>query len=112
MGNQTIPIKDTSPLIDVFRRRVLRLFVDRGLLDPHFGRKILSWKHSGFSVDISVHIPASSHKARMNLSQYIVRHPAILTDCLQKILYAPSKGPSCTRRNTMHTGKRTSSSSK
>jgi hypothetical protein len=29
-----IPIKDTSPLAEVFRRRVLKLFVDRGLLDP------------------------------------------------------------------------------
>ena len=70
-----IPIKDTAKLIEVFRRRVIKLFVDRGLLDPHFARKILSWEHSGFSVDISVPIPASSRKARVNLSQYIVRHP-------------------------------------
>jgi hypothetical protein len=61
-----IPIKDTSPLIDVFRRRVLKLFVDRGLLDPHFARKMLSWKHSGFSMDNSVPISASNRKARVN----------------------------------------------
>jgi hypothetical protein len=48
--------------------------------------KILSWQQSGFSVDNSVPIPASSRKARMNLSQYIVRHPV----SLQKILYARS----------------------
>jgi hypothetical protein len=83
-----IPIKDTSLLTEVFRRRVLKLFVDRGLLDPHFARKILSWKHSGFSVDNSVPIPALSQKARVNLSQYIVRHPV----SLQKILYARSNG--------------------
>jgi hypothetical protein len=83
-----IPIKDTSPLTEVFRRRVLKLFVDRGLLDSHFARKILSWNHSGFSVDNSVPIPASSRKARVNLSQYIVRHPV----SLQKILYARSNG--------------------
>ncbi len=83
-----IPIKDTSPLTEVFRRRVLKLFVDLDLLDPHFARKILSWKHSGFSVDNSVPIPASSRKARVNLSQYIVRHPV----SLQKILYARSNG--------------------
>jgi hypothetical protein len=73
-----IPIKDTSPLTEVFRRRVLKLFVDLDLLDPHFTRKILSWKHSGFSVDNSVPIPASSRKARVNLSQYIVRHTVSL----------------------------------
>jgi hypothetical protein len=83
-----IPIKDTSQLTGVFRRRVIKLFVDRGLLDRRFALKILSWKHSGFSVDNSVSIPASSRKARMNLSQYIVRHPV----SLQKILYAPSNG--------------------
>jgi len=73
-----MPIKDTSLLIEVFRRRVLKLFVDRGLLDPHFARKILAWKHSGFSVDNSVPIPTLSQKARVNLSQYIVRHPGNL----------------------------------
>ena len=83
-----IPIKDTAKLIEIFRRRVLTLFVDRGLLDSHFARKILSWNHSGFSVDNSVPIPASSRKARVNLSQYIVRHPV----SLQKILYARSNG--------------------
>ena len=83
-----IPIKDTAKLIEIFRRRVIKLFVDRGLLDSHFARKILSWNHSGFSVDNSVPIPASSRKARLNLSQYIVRHPV----SLQKILYARSNG--------------------
>jgi hypothetical protein len=87
-----IPIKDTSLLTEVFRRRVLKLFVDKGLLDPHFARKILSWKHSGFSVDNSVSILASSRKARVNLSQYIIRHPGNPSDCLQKILYARSNG--------------------
>ena len=83
-----IPFKDTSRLTEVFRRRVIKLFVDKGLLDRIFALKILSWKHSGFSVDNSVLIPASSRKARVNLSQYIIRHPV----SLQKILYARSNG--------------------
>ena len=37
-----IPIKDTSSLAEVFRRRVIKLFVDRGLLDRSFALKILS----------------------------------------------------------------------
>jgi hydroxymethylpyrimidine pyrophosphatase-like HAD family hydrolase len=63
-----------------------------GLLDRRFALKILSWKHSGFSVDASVSIPASSKKARVNLSQYIIRHPGNPADCLQKILYVCSNG--------------------
>ena len=83
-----VPIKDTAPLTEVFRRRVIKLFVDRGLLDRRFASKILSWQHSGFSVDNSVAIPASSRKAQVNLSQYIIRNPV----SLQKILYARSNG--------------------
>ena len=70
-----IPIKDTASLTEVFRRRVIKLFVDRGLLDRRFALKMLSWKHSGFSVDASVSIPVSSKKAPVNLSQYIIGHP-------------------------------------
>jgi len=77
-----IPLKNTSRLTEVFRRRVIKLFVDKGLLDRHpaeryFALKILSWKHSGFSVDNSVQIPATSQKTRVNLSQYIIR-PKVL----------------------------------
>jgi len=73
-----IPIKDTSNLTEVFRRRVIKLFVDKGMLDRGFALNLLSWKHSGFSVDNSVPIPASSRKARVNLSQYIIR-PKVLS---------------------------------
>ena len=83
-----IPIKNTARITEVFRNRVIKLFVDRGLLDRSFALKILSWQHSGFSVDNSVPIPASSRKARVNLSQYIIRNPI----SLQKILYARSNG--------------------
>jgi hypothetical protein len=82
------PIKNTARITGVFRNRVIKLFADRGLLDRSFALKILSWQHSGFSVDNSVVIPASNRKARVNLSQYIIRNPV----SLQKILYARSNG--------------------
>jgi hypothetical protein len=68
-----IPIKDTPKLAEVFRRRVIKLFVEKDLLQKIFAMKPISWEHSGFSVDNSVPIPASSGKARVNLSQYIIR---------------------------------------
>jgi phage pi2 protein 07 len=66
----------------------VKYFVYKGLLESSFARKLLSWKHSGFSVDNSMKIPATSKNARINLSQYIIRHPV----SLQKILYVRSKG--------------------
>ena len=82
-----IPIKDTSRLIEVFRRRVIQLFVEKGLLQKSFAMKLLCWKHSGFSVDNSVGIPAASKKARVNLSQYIIRQLV----SLKKIMYIKEK---------------------
>gem|GEM_PF-6393695 len=38
-------------MVEVFRRRVITLLVDRQLLNEDFARNLLSWKHSGFSQD-------------------------------------------------------------
>ena len=66
---------------------MIQLFVEKGLLQKSFAMKLLCWKHSGFSVDNSVQIPAASQKARVNLSQYIIRHPV----SLKKIMYIKEK---------------------
>ncbi len=73
-----------SKLAEVFRRRVIKYLVDKGLLERSFALNLLSWKHSGFSVDISVKIPATSKAARVNLSQYIARHPGNPTGLLEE----------------------------
>jgi hypothetical protein len=83
-----IPIKDTSQLTEVFRRRVVQLFMQKGLLQKSFAMNLLCWKHSGFSVDNSVRISPGSQKARVNLSQYIIRHPVFL----KKVMYIKEKG--------------------
>ena len=43
-------------MTEVFRRSVIKLLVDRDLLSEDFARSLLSWKHSGFSVDNTVRI--------------------------------------------------------
>jgi hypothetical protein len=83
----SIPIKNTSNLTELFRRRVISYFVNKKLLNEKFARNLLSWKHSGFSVDNSILIPAQDQKARTGLSQYIARHPV----SLNKIIYIPEK---------------------
>jgi len=83
-----LPVKDTAALTECFRRRVVEYFVEKGLINKDFARKLLAWKHSGFSVDNSVLIAAEDHKAREALSEYISRHPV----SLRKIIYVPAQG--------------------
>lgn len=39
---------------------------------------LLSWRHSGFSIDSSIRLFGGSHQERENLAQYIARHPISL----------------------------------
>ena len=49
---------------------------------------MLGWTHSGFSVDLTLKIPASSSKAREALAQYLARPPV----SLQKMLLEEHAG--------------------
>src|SRR6056297_549079 len=73
-------------MVEVFRRRVIKLLVDHELLNENFARNLLSWKHSGFSIDNSVRILDES--SRENLAQYLARPPI----SLKKIHYEGFKG--------------------
>ncbi|TVQ41519.1 MAG: hypothetical protein EA384_00185, partial [Spirochaetaceae bacterium] len=73
-------------MVELFRRRVIKLLVDRELLNEDFAGKLLSWKHSGFSIDNSVRILDES--SQESLAEYIARPPI----SLKKIRYEPFKG--------------------
>ena len=73
-------------MTEVFRRRVFALLVDRKVLNDLFARNLMSWKHSGFSIDNSVRI--LDHNTQESLSEYIARPPI----SLKKIRYEPFKG--------------------
>ena len=73
-------------MIELFRRRVIKLLVDGELLNEDFARNLLSWKHSGFSIDNSVRILDQS--SQESLAEYIARPPI----SLKKIRYEPFKG--------------------
>jgi hypothetical protein len=49
-----IPFSGLHSMVEVFRHRVITLLVQRKLLNEDFARNLLSWKHSGFSIDNSV----------------------------------------------------------
>jgi len=81
-----IPFSGLQSMVEVFRRRVIELLVDRELLNEGFAENLLSWKHSGFSIDNSVRILDES--AQESLAEYIARPPI----SLEKIRYEPFKG--------------------
>ena len=86
-----IPFTSLDSMAEVFRRQVIKLLVERKLLNIEFARNLLSWRHSGFSIDNSVRIldePAEENLAEENLAEYIARPPISLA----KIRYEPFKG--------------------
>lgn len=82
-----VPRVDLSSLCEVFRQAVMRLFKRLDLLQEKFYNNMLSWKHSGFTVDDSVRMLSGAQKVRESLSQYISRHPV----SLKKIHYVREK---------------------
>ena len=45
-----MPKVDLAPLEQHFRVRLIRMLVNEGLLAEEMGRKLLGWRHSGFSI--------------------------------------------------------------
>ncbi|MFW6228748.1 MAG: hypothetical protein ACOC2V_04750 [Alkalispirochaeta sp.] len=42
-----VPFSGLQSMVEVFRRRVITLLVDRELLNEDLARNLVSWKHSG-----------------------------------------------------------------
>jgi len=57
------------------RRRILRAFVGRGLLESFEAKEMLGYQHSGFSVDAGVCIEAHDRTALERLLRYCARPP-------------------------------------
>jgi hypothetical protein len=71
-----VPLGANEALTEIWRRRVVALFLSKGLLNPDFAGKLLNWRHSGFSIESGTRI--YDQEARQALSQYIVRPPLSL----------------------------------
>ena len=68
-----IPFSNLSQMTECFRRRVIKLFIEKKLINQHMADNLLSWRHSGFSVDASILLPGGSSKERESLAQYLGR---------------------------------------
>jgi hypothetical protein len=49
---------------------MVAFFLKRSLINERLARSMMGWTHSGFSLDMSVKIPAASSRAREALAQY------------------------------------------
>jgi len=81
-----------------FRSSIVSFFLKRKLINERLAKNMLNWTHSGFSVDISVRIPATSSKAREALAQYISRAPVsvkkmLVEDHASSVLYQSEYNP-------------------
>ena len=77
-----IPTLDLARFARYFRAAMVAFFLQRSLISERLARSMLAWTHSGFSVDLSVKIPATSSRAREALAQYIARPPISLSKML------------------------------
>jgi Putative transposase len=69
------------------RKRILRAFVGRGLLESFQAQEMLGYQHSGFSVDTGVCIQAHDSAALERLLRYFARaHPLPWIDCAKRAL--------------------------
>lgn len=79
-----IPVNLThEPFRRIWEDNVFRLLLDAGRIDQSVVSQIRSWRHSGFSVDRSVHTPAGNRDGLERLAQYMARSPFSLTRLLR-----------------------------
>lgn len=87
----------------MFRAKVFELLLTEGKIQPDVVQQMLTWRHSGFSVDRSVFVSAGDSAGAERLIQYFVRCPFSLARMVNvtsegQVLYraehdAPQKFP-------------------
>ena len=73
-----VPFGDLARMAQAFRKRVLALFLQRGLIERDRAEGLLCWKNSGFSLDGSIVLRATDPAAMERLAQYMARPPISL----------------------------------
>jgi hypothetical protein len=68
------PTRDLRPLENLFRARLLKMLVEKGLLPPERAEMLRKWKHSGFSLWRSRRIAPDKKDHAERLAQYIIRN--------------------------------------
>jgi len=102
-GGHFVPVDSVllDRAIEIWRGKVFDIFFEAGLMDLEDIGAMMSWKHSGFSIDTSVRIAADDHDAMKRLVEYIARCPFSLAGMVKltrdgKVMYHGSH-PRCFR---------------
>ena len=73
-----VPYLDALATERLFRHKVLSFLKQEGLISEERIELLLSWRHSGFSVDMSVKVEPEDEKAVERVARYILRPPLSL----------------------------------
>jgi len=66
-------------IAELFRREVLRVFVERELITESVARNMLSWPHSGFNVHLGPVIGGDAREEMKKTARYSARAPLALS---------------------------------
>ena len=83
-----MPDVDLKPLEEIFRAKVFGMLKEEGKIDDDIIRKLMKWRHSGFSVHNKARVARDDEKGRVALAQYIIRN----TFSLEKLTYNRETG--------------------
>jgi hypothetical protein len=73
---EALDAQDTATVQGRVRRRILRAFVRRGILDKDERKEMQLWSHGGgFSLDATVRIEGNDRRGRERLLRYCARPP-------------------------------------
>jgi len=98
-----LPEIDVKTLQILFRHKVLRLLLKEKRISQEWVQRLLSWRHSGFSIHNQVKIGSQDKRGRECLAQYILRSPfspekMIYRQATKSVLYRSKMNP-VTKRN-------------
>jgi hypothetical protein len=85
---RVLPPLPKAELMQALREAVIASLIADEAITGEFGRNLLGWRHSGFSVDTSVRVTANDAEGRKQLTRYMIRNPF----SLEKMSYKPRQG--------------------
>jgi len=89
---------DADAVMKLFREGLLARLIERHAISQDLARRLLAWRHPGFSAHIGKAIPFEDKKAIEDVACYIVRNPLSLKklvylDGQQAVLYRSKMNP-------------------
>jgi hypothetical protein len=69
---------DATLLMSLFRQRLLARLLDRHAISQQLVKKLLAWRHPGFSAHVGEPIPPEDKKRLEDTAAYLVRNPLSL----------------------------------